>query len=208
MAFGQAKDNGKFKVKVVASPLDSGVADATATCGALAVIEFLRNLSTRFVVVDRGHRHSDGSSVVQLWFSLSDASDDKVDGDNNGNNDKRRKTLWTRDANGGGLPVDGHAGLPSTPAPRVSTSTSTTFCSCGAQRLRQQPNCYACGWLFDLSAASNADNQTHAEPARNTAAHSQVTRKAARVPARYCGCGAQFLRGRSSCYACGADEWF
>ena len=85
VAFGQAKDSGKFKIKVVLSSMKDGRVDNVAACGALALLEFISSLAKVYCVVDRGHKHSDGSSVVQLWFSGGGEHNGKDNG--NGNDD-------------------------------------------------------------------------------------------------------------------------
>jgi len=64
---GSAMDKSKIKIKVVLKPLANDGTDGP--CGDLRhTLDFIRNLALNGVAMDRGHRHSDGTAVVNIWI--------------------------------------------------------------------------------------------------------------------------------------------
>eukprot|EP00928_Gymnodinium_smaydae_P065326 TRINITY_DN4848_c0_g1_i1.p1 TRINITY_DN4848_c0_g1~~TRINITY_DN4848_c0_g1_i1.p1 ORF type:complete len:352 (+),score=30.34 TRINITY_DN4848_c0_g1_i1:65-1120(+) len=71
IAFGSARDAGKLKVKIVLFPtydLPPIVRDSL-----IMTINFVRAfLDNGFIVVDRGHKHSNGVSDIAIWIQSAD----------------------------------------------------------------------------------------------------------------------------------------
>ena len=71
ISIGSALDPTKLKVKVTACPRAPGsTTPAPAVVDSVsAVLSAIGVLSNTMVATDRGHRHSDGTSVVAIWLS-------------------------------------------------------------------------------------------------------------------------------------------
>ena len=66
---GSAKDNGKLKVKITINESSVNSASDGLRLSVQSTLAFLGQLAAGVSAVDRGHRHSDGLSVLQLWIS-------------------------------------------------------------------------------------------------------------------------------------------
>ena len=61
---GPARDEGKFKARVLLHPPNEGAIDVAARTGLESALATLRDLVNRFPSVDRGHKCSNGLSEV------------------------------------------------------------------------------------------------------------------------------------------------
>ena len=68
MSIGAARDEGKLKVKFTLAPPSQGRYDPVVANSLNLVIQRLRGMAQEFEAMDRGHRHSDGTSVVSVWM--------------------------------------------------------------------------------------------------------------------------------------------
>ena len=66
---GQAADSRKFKIKVFITPLHQGALDAPVQAALAATLRHLRVQVQQGLSVDRGHKHTDGHSKVNIWVS-------------------------------------------------------------------------------------------------------------------------------------------
>ena len=71
VAVSSAAQHGRAKIKIIISGQDGCTSAITrATIG--AVLGSIAELVKRNVAVDRGHKHSDGSTEVSIWVSLGE----------------------------------------------------------------------------------------------------------------------------------------
>ena len=74
-AVGEARDSGKWKIKVCLRPPEEGSTDIAASAGLLALVIHLRHQVVHWVAVDRGHRYSSGVSEISIWLSAKGGKD-------------------------------------------------------------------------------------------------------------------------------------
>jgi hypothetical protein len=68
VAIGQAKDIGKFKVKIILQPPSLGAADNGTVFGVTSMLTHIRKLVIDHSAMDRGHKHSSGVSEIAIWI--------------------------------------------------------------------------------------------------------------------------------------------
>lgn len=68
-SLSQARDAGKAKIKMVLAPAGASSASPVQAAALRALVEAILVQLPIFTAVDRGHLHSDGTSVVQVWLS-------------------------------------------------------------------------------------------------------------------------------------------
>ena len=70
ISIGSAKDQNKMKIKISIDDGTMNVASDALKFSLHATLTFLSQLASDGSAVDRGHRHSDGRSIVQIWMSF------------------------------------------------------------------------------------------------------------------------------------------
>jgi len=71
LTLGQARDTGKLKVKVILQPANAGAIDAAVSHGLTTLLSFVRIMLVEHVAMDRGHKHSNGTTEICFWINIS-----------------------------------------------------------------------------------------------------------------------------------------
>ena len=69
ISIGEAQDIGKLKIKITVEPPTSGSISAAVSLGLQCTLTSLRPLISQNVSTDRGHKHSDGRSIISIWVT-------------------------------------------------------------------------------------------------------------------------------------------
>ena len=67
---GEARDAGRLKVKVILQPKDIGAIDPGVSCGLIMALSLVRQMLSRHVSMDRGHKHSIGATEICFWIDV------------------------------------------------------------------------------------------------------------------------------------------
>eukprot|EP00928_Gymnodinium_smaydae_P100244 TRINITY_DN9791_c0_g1_i1.p1 TRINITY_DN9791_c0_g1~~TRINITY_DN9791_c0_g1_i1.p1 ORF type:complete len:382 (-),score=24.17 TRINITY_DN9791_c0_g1_i1:155-1240(-) len=71
LSVGRAADQSKIKIKVTLHPASTNTCDVFCAEAVVAFLSAIRPLLCNNIAVDRGHRHSDGTSVISFWIEKS-----------------------------------------------------------------------------------------------------------------------------------------
>ena len=68
-SLGHAADASKFKVKITLAAATDGPSPVIVSECVLSMLNHIRTMLTSHPCCDRGHKHSDGKSVISIWIS-------------------------------------------------------------------------------------------------------------------------------------------
>ena len=68
-SLGHAADTSKFKVKITLAAANEGPSPPIVSEGVLSMLNHIRNMLVSYSSCDRGHKHSNGKSVISIWIA-------------------------------------------------------------------------------------------------------------------------------------------
>ena len=71
ISIGESADASKMKIKITLRPASDAALSESVSLGLQSSLAALRSLVVSHVATDRGHKHSDGSSVISIWIAFA-----------------------------------------------------------------------------------------------------------------------------------------